>query len=54
MLKTTKPILTSVGDGEALRIAKNKFDNKVHKNLEQTSCLTGERNVIHVNMIVTY
>ena len=28
MLKRTKPILTSVRDGEALRIAKVKFDNK--------------------------
>ena len=51
--KRTKPILTSVGDNDFTN-SKLKFDNKVNKNLEQPSCLTSQRNVIQVNMIVTY
>ena len=55
MFKRTKPIFTSARDSETLRIAKVKFDNnKVHKNLEETNCLTSEKNVTQVNMIVTY
>ena len=54
MLKRTKPILISARDSETLQIAKVKFDKKVHRNLEQTSCLTSERNVTQVNMIFTY
>ena len=55
MFKRTKPIFTSARDSETLQIAKVKFDNnKVHKKLEETNCLTSEKNVTQVNMIVTY
>ena len=33
---------------------KLQLGNKVDKNLEQTTCLTSERNIIQVNMVVTY
>ena len=49
-LKRTKQILTSV----FLTKSKLKFDNKVNKSLERRSCLTSERNVIQMNIIVTY
>ena len=32
--------------------SKLKFDSKVDKNLEQTSCLISKRNVIQLNMTV--
>ena len=35
MLKRTKPISTLVRDSETLQVAKVKFDNKVHKNLNK-------------------
>ena len=55
MFKRTKPIFTSARDSETLQIAKVKFDNnKVHKKLEETNCLTSEKNVTQVNMIFTY
>ena len=53
MLKKNKANIDIGKRQRDLTKSKLTFDNKVHKSLEQTS-LTIERNVIQVNIIVTY